>query len=306
MDEILKNEIIKLYKNGIGSTSISKKLNIPKYKILKLLKDLNLTRKRDRCTFLDIKKEGNIFYLFWTCKICKKEIKRTCNNKSILCRNHYNHLKKDSVCKKCLALKMVGVNNPFYGKKHKEGTKKQISENRKGKGVGEKNAMANKEHVEKLKKIIKDKWANGEFDYLREGLSNSLKKTRRLGKIKSAITSKKEFLILNMIKNLNYAVIHSYRVDTKICDFYIPSLNLIIEYFGDYWHCNPKKFEKDYFNQKKGMTAKEIWEYDNLKLELIKNFGYNLEVIWESDLKNNNKLLLSVIDKYAKHKNFAP
>ena len=49
-----------------------------------------------------------------------------------------------------------------------------------------------------------------------------------------------------------------------------------------------------------------MWEYDKNKLELIKNYGYNLEVIWESDLKDNNKLLKNIITKYVTNNNSTP
>jgi len=100
------------------------------------------------------------------------------------------------------------------------------------------------------------------------------------------------------LKEHNITSIQSYRVDTKICDIYISSLNLIIEYFGDYWHCNPDKYDENYFNQKKGKTAKQIWDYDKNKIDLIRNFGYNLEVIWENDLKHDNKKILEILNKY--------
>jgi hypothetical protein len=38
------------------------------------------------------------------------------------------------------------------------------------------------------------------------------------------------------------------------------------------------------------------------KIDLIKSFDYNLEVIWEGDLKNDNKLINKIIDKYVKSK----
>ena len=50
------------------------------------------------------------------------------------------------------------------------------------------------------------------------------------------------------------------------------------------------------------MTAKQIWEYDSQKIDLIKKYGYNLEVIWESELKNDNKLINKIIEKYVKSK----
>lgn len=35
-----------------------------------------------------------------------------------------------------------------------------------------------------------------------------------------------------------------------------------------------------------------------MTLELIKSYGYNLEVIWESELKLNKEKLLNIIKKY--------
>ena len=125
-----------------------------------------------------------------------------------------------------------------------------------------------------------------------------MKETRRSGKLKSVISSKKEKEIVVEIRKMGYIVEHLFRVDTKICDVFIPSLNLIIEYNGDYWHCNPKKYDSDYFNQKKQKTAKELWEYDKNKIDLIKEKGYNLEIVWESDLKEDPKLINKIIKKY--------
>ena len=47
-------------------------------------------------------------------------------------------------------------------------------------------------------------------------------------------------------------------------------------------------------------------DYDNKKLELIRNYGYNLEVVWEDSLKNNNKLIENISSKYAKKSNSTP
>ena len=67
--------------------------------------------------------------------------------------------------------------------------------------------------------------------------------------------------------------------------------NKLIEFNGDYWHCNPIKYKFDYFHQVKNMTAKEIWEYDARKKELAESYGYKVLTIWEHEydesLKNN-------------------
>jgi G:T-mismatch repair DNA endonuclease (very short patch repair protein) len=84
-------------------------------------------------------------------------------------------------------------------------------------------------------------------------------------------------------------------------------LNLIIEYNEDYWHCNPKKYDKNYFNQKKSKYAWQLWEYDQSKLDLIKSKGYNIEVIWEFDFKSNKTIIEEIIFKYERQqKNSTP
>jgi G:T-mismatch repair DNA endonuclease (very short patch repair protein) len=69
------------------------------------------------------------------------------------------------------------------------------------------------------------------------------------------------------------------------CDFLLPDYSIIIEYYGTYWHCDPRKYKFDYFNQKKNKTAHEIWEYDSERENLFKKNGYKLLIIWEEDFK---------------------
>lgn len=69
-------------------------------------------------------------------------------------------------------------------------------------------------------------------------------------------------------------------------DFYIKDFNTIFEIDGDYWHANPNKYDKNYYNQKVKLTAKQIWEKDNIRNKKLKKLGYNLIRIYESDLDN--------------------
>lgn len=69
--------------------------------------------------------------------------------------------------------------------------------------------------------------------------------------IKFSSSSKPEKKIEDILINLNYDVKRTYRIGQYICDIFIEKLNLIIEYNGDYWHCNPKKYKFDYFHPHK-------------------------------------------------------
>ena len=63
--------------------------------------------------------------------------------------------------------------------------------------------------------------------------------------------------------------------------------NKIIEFNGDYWHCNPRKYKEDYINKTTKMTAKEIWKKDEEKKRIAEKFGYHIYYVWEMDYKKD-------------------
>ena len=58
-----------------------------------------------------------------------------------------------------------------------------------------------------------------------------------------------------------------------------------IEFFGDYWHCNPRKYNGDFFNKSSKKYAHEIWAHDKKKIEDLKSLGYSVLIIFESDYR---------------------
>lgn len=117
---------------------------------------------------------------------------------------------------------------------------------------------------------------------------------------KFSSSSKAEKIIYNILKKLKYDVKNSYRIDGYICDIFIPKLNLIIEYNGDYWHCNPNKYNGEYIHPHKKKTASEIWKEDSFRIDNLKKMGYNLIVIWESDFDSKNTIK-EILKKYDKN-----
>lgn len=71
----------------------------------------------------------------------------------------------------------------------------------------------------------------------------------------------------------------------------------IIEFNGDYWHMNPLKYNPDDYNNSLDLTAKEIWELFDKKINVAKNNGFTTFVVWESDWDNDKN---EVIDKCIK------
>lgn len=302
MDSNVEKIIIKEYKKGKSSLQIAEIVGYSKPTILKVLHKHNLVRKRDRCKKFKYEFKNGYYILYHKCPSCKKFIPTKSKDKIICCRNHITKINNMTDCKSCSLEKQKGEGNPFYGKKHTKNTKKKISKSRKGKAKGEYNAMSNPIHRQRATTNLKQKWDKGEMEHARKIMSDTMKNSIRSGKLKNVNKSKTESVIKSLIESYGYYVIHSYRVDTKICDLYIPELNLVLEYNGDYWHCNPKKYESNYFNQKKSKYAWEIWEYDQSKVDLIKSYGYNVEVVWEDNFKTNDKIIKEILYKHDKNK----
>jgi len=80
-----------------------------------------------------------------------------------------------------------------------------------------------------------------------------------------------------------YTIKPEYFLDNRPYDVYIKDINTIIEFYGDYWHCNPLFYEEDYYHKRLSMTAVNIWKSDLLKIDKAKKMGYNVIVIWENE-----------------------
>lgn len=89
-------------------------------------------------------------------------------------------------------------------------------------------------------------------------------------------------------------------------DCYIKELKLIIEFNGDVFHANPKIFNShDNPNPfDKTLTAEEIWEADNRKINHALDNGYKIIIIWENELRINTKLSDNIIE-YIKSNNLS-
>lgn len=81
-------------------------------------------------------------------------------------------------------------------------------------------------------------------------------------------------------------------VRLKIGKFYIkpdgfdPKTNTIYEFYGDYFHGNPNKYPPDMINHKNKKTMGELYNNTLKRQKLIKEAGYNLIFIWESEWNN--------------------
>lgn len=133
----------------------------------------------------------------------------------------------------------------------------------------------NKEYFEKRDRTVFEKYG--------------IKYTTELAKISSRSKIEKQFG-----KNLT-----GYSENSKVGkykpDYINEETKHIIEIYGDYWHCNPKMFDPNFYHSQLKMTAKEKWKKDNERISELEKLGYTVTIIWESEIKRNN-------DHKKKHK----
>lgn len=107
------------------------------------------------------------------------------------------------------------------------------------------------------------------------------------------------FLNENNIKHKNEAANKCGKFNTDLNKFYSPIFdilienhNLVIEIYGDHWHCNPTKFNKNdliksFWKKVKKENPKcvqDVWDFDKKREDHIRSFGYQLLIFWESDI----------------------
>jgi G:T-mismatch repair DNA endonuclease (very short patch repair protein) len=84
------------------------------------------------------------------------------------------------------------------------------------------------------------------------------------------------------------------REKTKYYVYDIVYNKKIIEYNGDFWHANPKKYKPNdilkFPNSPK--VAQEIWDADERKIQFARDQGYEVLVVWESDFKKDKEEII--------------
>jgi dCMP deaminase len=202
-------------------------------------------------------------------------------------------------CKCPFCRKKEGINNPFYGKKHSLETKEKMKEiwnkRKNSKEFQEKRKNQGIEHSKIMKNIWNDKNSVYNTIKYRQKLSNRNKSI--ITKIELSLSSNKSeaklFYILSKCKNNEFIYVGNnpiikFTFGGKIPDFIDVNNKKIIELFGDYWH-----------SEKKTGRNKELEEY--VRTSYFESLGYNTLIIWEYELKDENKLIQK-LEKFIENK----
>jgi phage FluMu protein Com len=72
----------------------------------------------------------------------------------------------------------------------------------------------------------------------------------------------------------------------------------IIEFYGSYWHADPRLYAADTYHIQKQQTAKMIWSRDRAKKTFAMNLGYSLYICWELDYYENKDKMIQDIKRW--------
>jgi len=168
------------------------------------------------------------------------------------------------------------------------------------KHYGRKNIFAGKDGVSIAEKGLMEKYGVSKTAHI--PTEHSKKNRGRLSKPHKTLSNLlKGWKIKH--KNEKSNLCYGFNVDlnktfSPIVDILLLDFDIIIEIYGDFWHANPSIYiETDEFPKWEGRkTAKEIWNFDEIRINHIQQFGFDVMVIWESELKNIETLRQKITD----------
>lgn len=216
-----------------------------------------------------------------------------CENNS--CKNFVNI--KNSLCRSC---RQLGENNPIHTvdkEKFKDSCRqatKKLWENEEYRNKvitnssKPRNSEFKKEQSIRIKKWFNENPRQKEIrsQYMRDGWKNG---TYYNHENPSCNRSKAENEIYNYLKNIYGEMLNRKTIkwDNKR---YFPDMrikNIVIEYFGDYWHANPNRYKANEIVHH-NLTAEEIWKHDEIRIKELEGIIAKVIIIWEYNYKNRN------------------
>ena len=99
------------------------------------------------------------------------------------------------------------------------------------------------------------------------------------------VISKREVYWLDILEIPNEYRHKTLIIDDKRynVDAYDPNTRTIYEFYGDYWHGNPKLYESSKLNPSVNKTFGDLYKSTMKRENELKSLGFNLNVIWEFD-----------------------
>lgn len=121
-------------------------------------------------------------------------------------------------------------------------------------------------------------------------------------------TSKEEIDFFNTLEDSGIKMNRNKRIQLEGRFYYTldgvdEDAMVIVEYFGDRWHCNPSNpyyiEHADEVMKLLDLTPRQVWEKDKRKVDTLTNLGYNVIVVWGENWKKkqNQQKIIATIKK---------
>lgn len=123
---------------------------------------------------------------------------------------------------------------------------------------------------------------------------NRKKKQRK----KKVVTSPKiEIKMAQFLDCMNLSYQRNKKIGRYNVDFLVEG-KLIVECYGDYWHCNPQRYSPTYFNRGLKCEAQVKWDKDEARKQALMALGYRFLALWENEVNNAPKCCKSKIKQH--------
>jgi very-short-patch-repair endonuclease len=98
---------------------------------------------------------------------------------------------------------------------------------------------------------------------------------------------------------IRYDKVHNRHYRYDYVDF---TKKIVIEYNGDFWHCNPEQYESNHIHKIMNVSASYLWEKEKIKKEWMEKRGYDVLTIWDSEYRKNPQQTLDKCIKFLNNK----
>lgn len=104
--------------------------------------------------------------------------------------------------------------------------------------------------------------------------------------------SRIEYVVSTLLDKMDVLYEQNATIGKYTVDF-LTDRGVIIECYGDFWHCNPNTYIDSYYNKPLQMTASQKRTKDQQRVDELKSQGYDVVCLWEYDIKNNPSYICS-------------
>lgn len=82
-------------------------------------------------------------------------------------------------------------------------------------------------------------------------------------------------------------------------DIFSANAKMVVEFNGDYWHCNPSLYSGSFIHPRKNKAAEQIWREDLERMRVLQEMGYHTVTVWESEYNSDRQGVLQKLTKSA-------